>query len=542
MSKLKKGISFVVNTKNESDNIAKCLSSAASIVNEIIVVDMQSVDDTTLIAKKLGARVFKVKDYGYVEPARVYAINKASYEWVLVLDADERLRKSLASKIVEIVNEDKYDVVYIPHKNIVLGKWIKHSGSWPDYHGRLFKKGAVNWPKGIHKQPDYKGKPLKLKPIEVNAILHYGNRDTDQIIDKTVSYSKHEKNLINKRLTNPSEMLAYMDDEFLSRYFDQKGYLDGMHGYVLSKFMETYRFFELVRFWEREGYKAAFDSKELHKAVKNNYGRRKDEAELKRLREKVANLEGVLANIQSAKFFRVWQYYCNKRDSVLKRNVYDDQEQFYIKSGYRHNFKTSSFLDDEMASKAWQYQVYKLVRNLVVDKKLNSVLDIGCGYGKKLEELIQPVCNNIVGIDFKHSIDYCKRNYDFGRWYVDDVENSKLRMKEKFDLIIAADVIEHLKNPDKLFDYFSNYAYANTYIIISTPERDIVRGKSDMGPPNNPAHVREWNKKEFARYIESKGLKIIRYLLATDFKDGRLKDGPDNSKSNQVIIAKLEKN
>ncbi|MEO6508387.1 MAG: glycosyltransferase family 2 protein, partial [Patescibacteria group bacterium] len=133
MKLISKGISLVIIAKNEEKNIAKCIQSAKTITNEIIVVDMKSSDLTAKVARANGARVYTIKDYNHVEPARKFAISKAHNEWIILLDADERLTTSLKKQILKLINGDLCDVIIVPRQNIILGKWIKNTGWWPDY-------------------------------------------------------------------------------------------------------------------------------------------------------------------------------------------------------------------------------------------------------------------------------------------------------------------------------------------------------------------------------------------------------------------------
>ena len=166
-------ISLVVNTKNEEKDIVECIRSAQELVSEVIVADMHSTDKTIEFAKKEGATVFTVKDVGYVEPARNEAIQKAKNEWVLLLDADERLSPGLVPVLSEIAESDKADVVEIPFKTIILGKWMQHTKWWPVHLRRFFKKSCVTWPTKIHGTPDYKGRVLRLDATEKLSIAHY---------------------------------------------------------------------------------------------------------------------------------------------------------------------------------------------------------------------------------------------------------------------------------------------------------------------------------------------------------------------------------
>lgn len=190
---------------------------------------------------------------------------------------------------------------------------------------------------------------------------------------------------------------------------------------------------------------------------------------------------------------------------------------YCIKNGYICNLDAGSrakpFLDDVHSSSAYQVKVYELARDLILRNRINSVLDVGCGYAMKLRDLVYPACKDIVGIDTSHAIDYCHKNHHFGQWFVDDIEKPTRNLGRRFDLIIASDVIEHLVDPDKLFEYIRKYCHKETYIIISTPERDFVAGKDTNGPPLNPTHVREWNMSEFRKYVNTHEFFIIDHRL-----------------------------
>ncbi|MHC4498731.1 MAG: glycosyltransferase, partial [Planctomycetota bacterium] len=113
----------------------------------------------------------------------------------------------------------------------------------------------------------------------------------------------------------------------------------------------------------------------------------------------------------------------------------------------------------------------------------------------------------------------CKKEHDFGKWFAEDIEYPSLSLDKKFDLIISADVIEHLVNPNKLLDYIHLHSHPETLVILSTPERDVTRGEESLGPPTNPAHVREWNISEFRKYISSCGFSVLESFVVKDRDD-----------------------
>lgn len=187
---------------------------------------------------------------------------------------------------------------------------------------------------------------------------------------------------------------------------------------------------------------------------------------------------------------------------------------YYIKKGYKTNIKPGwqampTGNDTVEDSKVFQWGVYQQARDLIIKNGLNSVLDLGCGMGMKLAELIHPICTDIVGVDEANTIASCRRMHSFGKWHVDNLEDSKLNMSRTFDLIIAADLIEHLVDPDQLLALIRKCACNETYIVFSTPDRDICRGQDHMGPSPNSGHAREWNFPEFGNYIKNRGFQII---------------------------------
>lgn len=199
---------------------------------------------------------------------------------------------------------------------------------------------------------------------------------------------------------------------------------------------------------------------------------------------------------------------------------------YCIKEGYQCNVvdETVSLYEDTVWNSVhYQAAVYGFAAKIVAENKLESVLDIGCGYGMKLVRYIFPVCSNIVGVDLQHSINFCEKYHEFGEWFKDDVEKPEVVFDKRFDLIIASDVIEHLVNPEKLFEYIRQYSNPETFIIFSTPERDEVRGRDSMGPPPNEAHIREWNREEFIAFLKFNGFTIRELFLEKDYYGSAVK-------------------
>jgi 2-polyprenyl-3-methyl-5-hydroxy-6-metoxy-1,4-benzoquinol methylase len=132
-------------------------------------------------------------------------------------------------------------------------------------------------------------------------------------------------------------------------------------------------------------------------------------------------------------------------------------------------------------------------------------------------KIIFPHCPDVVGIDQPSAIDVCKKRYGNGEFFADNFETPVLKLDKKFDLIICCDVIEHLMDPDILLNYIKRFSHNDSLIVFSTPERDLLRGPDCM-VSEKPEHVREWNHKEFLKYLKSRGFVIEEALFVPTMK------------------------
>ncbi len=254
-------ISAVINTYNEEKNISISINSVKDWVDEIIVCDMYSTDKTVELAKKLGAKVVYHKLTHFVEPARNFAISKATKDWILVLDADEEIPDHLAKRLIELTNQSEVDHIWINRKNIVFGKWMKATMWWPDYHIRFFKKGAVLWSNKIHSKPEVKGEGLKLEETEELAIIHHHYDSVSQFIERMNRYTTIQAVELHSDgiKFNWQDLLSKPISEFLSRYFAKRGFDDGLHGLSLSMLQAISQFVLYLKLWDL----GKFDQEEI---------------------------------------------------------------------------------------------------------------------------------------------------------------------------------------------------------------------------------------------------------------------------------------
>lgn len=255
-------LTVIIHTKNEESNIVACIKSCQTIADEILVVDMKSTDATVALAKKLGAKILSVPDVGYVEPARKLALQKAQSEWILILDADERLRAPLRKKILRLIAMPPSNCIAIPSKNIFFGYWLQHGLRWPDTHIRLFAKGSVEWPGEIHSQPIIHDEVYQLPGKDENAILHFHTTSLNQIAQKALQQARSENYYASQDKITAKMIHQRIHNEVISRITDHNGLEDGIPGYIAAKFMEYYRFLEFVAYWEQHR-ELTFSEKEL---------------------------------------------------------------------------------------------------------------------------------------------------------------------------------------------------------------------------------------------------------------------------------------
>lgn len=177
--------------------------------------------------------------------------------------------------------------------------------------------------------------------------------------------------------------------------------------------------------------------------------------------------------------------------------------EFEILDGYKFNFSPSHYNDINAKDEA-QKEVYSFVRGFMDIHNLKTIVDIGCGSGYKLMKYFDDL--NTVGIEVEPCYSYLKEKYPSRVW-IESGETERSFSKESFscDVVICCDVIEHIIDPRTLVDFIKSIDF--TYLVISTPDRDVLRTMNGygeqafFGPPINSAHVMEWTSSEFYRFI-----------------------------------------
>ena len=180
------------------------------------------------------------------------SFEKCQSDWIFSLDADERITSQLQEEIKKVINSGSNYVAYrIPRKNIIFGKWIQHTGWYPDYQIRLFRKGKGRFlAKNVHELLTVDGPIGTLR----NDIKHLHYQSVSEFIEKLNRYTdiEAEKLIKEKQMVTWKDVLVFPMNEFLSRFFARQGYKDGLHGFVLSLLMAFYWEIVFTKVWERK--------------------------------------------------------------------------------------------------------------------------------------------------------------------------------------------------------------------------------------------------------------------------------------------------
>lgn len=225
-------VSVAVITRNEQDNIRECLRSVAW-ADEIVVVDQASSDDTANAAREEGALVIVAPEWHGFGHQKNLAVDACSGDWILSLDADERIPAALAHEISAALTEAKADAFEIPRRSSFCGRFIEHGGWSNDRVLRLFRRGAAHFsPDRVHERLLVAGAVGKLS----NPMLHYSVRSLEDALDKVNRYSTEGALMLAQRGVRPSiaVALAHGVASFLRTYILKLGFLDGSYGMMLA--------------------------------------------------------------------------------------------------------------------------------------------------------------------------------------------------------------------------------------------------------------------------------------------------------------------
>ena len=240
-------LSVVVIVKNEAHNIEACLRSVA-FADEIVVLDSGSIDSTVQIARSLGADVTVNSDWQGFGVQKNRALALARSDWVLSIDADERVTPELQSAIRQAVNAPAFNAYCFPRSSSYCGQYMRHSGWYPDYVTRLFRRGSARFSDDlVHEKVITSERVGKLQP----PLLHESFRSFEAVLDKTNRYSTAGAQILfNKgRNASVSKAVGHGLWAFVRTYILQLGMLDGRMGFVLAISNAEGTYYRYLKLW-----------------------------------------------------------------------------------------------------------------------------------------------------------------------------------------------------------------------------------------------------------------------------------------------------
>ena len=240
-------IGALVLTYNEEDRIKECLKSL-SWVDEIVIIDSFSEDNTVSICTEYTDKIYQ-REFDNFSVQRNYGLQKIETDWVLILDADERITESLSSEIIEEIKSPNYKAYEIPRKNFFMGKWLKCCGLYPDYTVRLFKNNNINYENKVHEGINYDGERGQFE----NDLLHHTYRNLSHYSKKLNHYAElSAKDKFQAGIqTNIFYIVVRPLFDFIQMYIFQRGFLGGGPGLIYSIIHSYYTFLKYARLWEQ---------------------------------------------------------------------------------------------------------------------------------------------------------------------------------------------------------------------------------------------------------------------------------------------------
>ena len=242
-------LTVITITRDEERNIVECLDSVRW-ADQLVVVDSGSTDRTVELARRFTSNVYSIEWEGYGH-ARNYALRHAAGDWILWLDADERVPPDLAREIQDLVsrNDPVYSGYSVARRAYFLGKWIKHCGWYPSRVVRLFRRNQGTFSETrVHERLELQGTIGGLH----HDLLHYTDPHLQQYLTKFNKYTTlaAQDMASNGKPFRLLDLLIRPPFLFVKMYFLRLGFLDGVHGFVLCVLSSAYVFSKYAKLWE----------------------------------------------------------------------------------------------------------------------------------------------------------------------------------------------------------------------------------------------------------------------------------------------------
>lgn len=239
-------LSSIVLTKNEENNIERCIKSL-SFCDEIIIIDDFSTDKTIEVAKKLNAVVYQRALNNDFSSQRNFGLEKAKNEWVLFIDADEVVPENLKQEIISSINTKFFNGFFLKRKDFAFGKELKYGETANVKFLRLARSKKGLWERPVHETWKVKGPIDTLK----NPLNHYSHQNITESLKKINYYSDIEAYFRQNEKSGFLQILLYPTAKFIKNFIILKGFLDSLPGFFIASLMSTHSFLVRVKIWEK---------------------------------------------------------------------------------------------------------------------------------------------------------------------------------------------------------------------------------------------------------------------------------------------------
>ena len=242
-------LAVIILTHNEEQHVAACIQSAA-FADEILVIDDCSTDRTRALAESAGARVIEHPLAGDFAGQRNFALTQTAADWVLYVDADERVNAGAEEELRRIMAEDACAVYEIKRINVAFGQRMYYGGHKPDYPRRFFPRDAVRWEGLVHERTESALPVRRLK----GSLLHYTYTSWDRYFQKFNQYTTLMAERQHAEGKSASFLKILLDPPFafFRFYILQRGFLDGRLGFVMAVFHGFYTMVKYVKLYDIE--------------------------------------------------------------------------------------------------------------------------------------------------------------------------------------------------------------------------------------------------------------------------------------------------
>ncbi len=247
-------VSAVILTRNEANNIAACINSLTPWVDAIIVWDSGSTDDTRDIARRCGAQVV-YRPFDNYAAQRQAALDAIAAEWILFVDADERMTAALGLELLDFLalKNDEINGAWLPRRNCIAGTEVRGAGYWPDYQLRLLRRGHTAYvaEREVHEIVRVEGEEAYF----TQPLLHYNYESWAHFHRKQPAYAKYEASILAQHdiRPRPHNFILQPLREFRRRYLTLRGYVDGVFGLKLCIWLAWYYGFMPYVYLLRDG-------------------------------------------------------------------------------------------------------------------------------------------------------------------------------------------------------------------------------------------------------------------------------------------------